>query len=91
MFVQRVKAFRLRVRMEKESLGLTESAAISPQSTLITVHRSRVVEVSLNHLINLSYPGTLPLFNQIMEGKNFWKIVSAYSLYCSYMYMYMFL
>nr|XP_022345739.1 ubiquitin-protein ligase E3B-like [Crassostrea virginica] len=52
-FSERVKAFRLRVRMEKESLGLTESAAISPQSTLITVHRSRVVEDGYRQLAQI--------------------------------------
>jgi len=43
--LQRVKIFRRSVTKEKEVLGLTESACVSPQSTLITVHRGRVVEV----------------------------------------------
>ena len=48
MFVvvfQRVVLFRKNVMKEKEALGLTESVCASPQSTLITVHRSRIVEV----------------------------------------------
>ena len=36
---------------EKEVLGLLESVSTSPQSTLITVHRSRIVEVSWFHVI----------------------------------------
>ena len=32
---------------EKDVLGLTESLAATPQSTLITVHRSRIVEVTI--------------------------------------------
>ena len=43
---QRVKIFRKNVMKEKEVLGLLESVSTSPQSTLITVHRSRIVEVS---------------------------------------------
>ena len=42
---QRVVLFRKNVMKEKEVLGLTESMCASPQSTLITVHRSRIVEV----------------------------------------------
>ena len=48
MFVvvfQRVVLVRKNVMKEKEALGLTESVCASPQSTLITVHRSRIVEV----------------------------------------------
>ncbi|XP_042898295.1 ubiquitin-protein ligase E3B [Parasteatoda tepidariorum] len=41
---ERVVLFRKYVNNEKEVLGLTESACASPQSTLITVHRSRIVE-----------------------------------------------
>ena len=41
---ERVVLFRKYVNNEKTVLGLTESACASPQSTLITVHRSRVVE-----------------------------------------------
>ncbi|GFT97388.1 ubiquitin-protein ligase E3B [Nephila pilipes] len=41
---ERVVLFRKYVNNEKEILGLTESACASPQSTLITVHRSRIVE-----------------------------------------------
>ncbi|XP_055995388.1 ubiquitin-protein ligase E3B-like isoform X2 [Ostrea edulis] len=52
-FAERVKAFRHRVRIEKESLGLTESAAITPQSTLITVHRSRTVEDGYRQLAQI--------------------------------------
>ena len=48
---QRVKIFRKNVMKEKEVLGLLESVSTSPQSTLITVHRSRIVEVSWVHVI----------------------------------------
>ncbi|XP_067010981.1 ubiquitin-protein ligase E3B isoform X2 [Anabrus simplex] len=41
---ERVQLFRKYVANEKVVLGLTESACASPQSTLITVHRSRIVE-----------------------------------------------
>lgn len=41
---ERVVLFRKYVNNEKAALGLTESACSSPQSTLITVHRSRIVE-----------------------------------------------
>lgn len=40
----RVRLFRKYITNEKTVLGLTESACASPQSTLITVHRSRIVE-----------------------------------------------
>jgi len=43
---QRVILFRSYVMKEKVALGLTESMSVTPQSTLITVHRSRIVEVS---------------------------------------------
>ncbi|GLH04043.1 E3 ubiquitin-protein ligase Nedd-4 [Gryllus bimaculatus] len=41
---ERVQLFRKYVANERMVLGLTESACASPQSTLITVHRSRIVE-----------------------------------------------
>lgn len=41
---ERVQLFRRYVANEKTVLGLTESACVSPQSTLITVHRCRIVE-----------------------------------------------
>nr|CAD7410085.1 unnamed protein product [Timema poppensis] len=41
---ERVQLFRRNVGNEKMVLGLTESACISLQSTLITVHRNRIVE-----------------------------------------------
>ncbi|XP_034250724.1 ubiquitin-protein ligase E3B [Thrips palmi] len=44
---ERVNLFRKHVANEKAVFGLTESAcaiSVSPQSTLITVHRSRIVE-----------------------------------------------
>ncbi|XP_060527674.1 ubiquitin-protein ligase E3B [Cylas formicarius] len=40
----RVRLFRKYITNEKTVLGLTESACASPQSTLITVHRNRIVE-----------------------------------------------
>lgn len=44
LFLQRVILFRKTIAREKDVLGLTESACASPQSTLITVHRSRIIE-----------------------------------------------
>lgn len=41
---ERVELFRRYVANEKTVLGLTESVCVSPQSTLITVHRCRIVE-----------------------------------------------
>lgn len=41
---ERIVLFRRNVNNEKTILGLTESACASPQSTSITVHRSRIVE-----------------------------------------------
>ncbi|XP_075221172.1 ubiquitin-protein ligase E3B isoform X2 [Lycorma delicatula] len=41
---ERVQLFRKYVANEKTVLGLTESACASPQSTVITVHRSCIVE-----------------------------------------------
>lgn len=41
---ERVLLFRKYISNEKAVLGLTESACASPQSTLVTVHRSRIVE-----------------------------------------------
>ena len=40
----RVLLFRKKVQTEKISLGILESDSASPQSTLITVHRNRLVE-----------------------------------------------
>ncbi|XP_076453206.1 ubiquitin-protein ligase E3B-like [Babylonia areolata] len=52
-FSERVMLFRKNVMKEKEALGLTESACASPQSTLITVHRSRIVEDGYRQLAQL--------------------------------------
>uniref|UniRef100_A0A1B6LAX7 Ubiquitin-protein ligase E3B n=1 Tax=Graphocephala atropunctata TaxID=36148 RepID=A0A1B6LAX7_9HEMI len=41
---ERVQLFRKYVANEKSVLGLTESACVTQSSTLITVHRSRIVE-----------------------------------------------
>ncbi|XP_023230770.1 ubiquitin-protein ligase E3B-like [Centruroides sculpturatus] len=50
---ERVVLFRKYVNNEKAVLGLTESACASPQSTLITVHRSRIVEDGYQQLAML--------------------------------------
>ncbi|KAK7087302.1 ubiquitin-protein ligase E3B-like isoform X2 [Littorina saxatilis] len=52
-FGERVMLFRKNVMKEKEALGLTESVCVSPQSTLITVHRSRIVEDGYRQLATL--------------------------------------
>ena len=44
--VQRVIVFRKIVMKDKETLGILESSRTSPQSTLISVHRSRIIEVN---------------------------------------------
>ncbi|CAH1803144.1 unnamed protein product, partial [Owenia fusiformis] len=41
---ERVMLFRRNVAQEKDALGLNPSACASPQSTLITVHRARIIE-----------------------------------------------
>ncbi|CAG2202036.1 UBE3B [Mytilus edulis] len=52
-FSERVKLFRRHVNKEKEAMGFTESACTSPQSTLISVHRSRIVEDGYRQLAQL--------------------------------------
>ncbi|XP_069135904.1 ubiquitin-protein ligase E3B-like [Argopecten irradians] len=52
-FSERVKIFRRNVTKEKEVMGLTESACASPQSTLITINRGRVVEDGYRQLAQL--------------------------------------
>lgn len=50
----RVKLFRKYVQNEKSILGLTDSVCISNSSTLITVHRDRIVEDGYRQLTMLS-------------------------------------
>ena len=50
---ERVLLFRKKVHAEKVSLGIVESDSASPQSTLITVHRNRIVEDGYRQLGNL--------------------------------------
>lgn len=52
-FSERVILFRKYVMKEKDLLGLTESACASPQSTLVTIHRSRIVEDGYRQLAQL--------------------------------------
>ncbi|XP_014785402.1 ubiquitin-protein ligase E3B isoform X2 [Octopus bimaculoides] len=52
-FSERVVLFRKYVMKEKDFLGLTESVCTSPQSTLITIHRSRIVEDGYRQLAQL--------------------------------------
>ncbi|GLV32551.1 uncharacterized protein CBL_00739 [Carabus blaptoides fortunei] len=54
---ERVQLFRKYVVNEKTVLGLTESACASPQSTLITVHRNRIVEDGYRQLALLPPQG----------------------------------
>ena len=42
--------FRKIVLKDKETLGILESTRTSPQSTLISVHRSRIIEVRSLHV-----------------------------------------
>ncbi|UYV76096.1 UBE3B [Cordylochernes scorpioides] len=53
---ERVVLFRKYVSNEKAVLGLTESACASPQSTLVTIHRSRLVEDGYQQLALLPAP-----------------------------------
>ncbi|XP_033627556.1 ubiquitin-protein ligase E3B-like [Asterias rubens] len=55
---ERVMLFRKRVAEEKKALGFTETASYSPHSTLITVHRTRLVEDGYQQLAGLQ-PQTL--------------------------------
>jgi len=57
---ERVLLFRKKVHSEKTSLGILESDSASPQSTLISVHRNRIVEDGYRQL------GTLA--NQAIKG-----------------------
>ena len=43
---QRISLFRKYVARDKESLGISSSVHSSSRSTIITVHRSRLIEVS---------------------------------------------
>ncbi|XP_064648502.1 ubiquitin-protein ligase E3B-like isoform X2 [Lineus longissimus] len=50
---ERVILFRKNVTKEKDVLGLTESACSSPQSTLIMIHRARIIEDGYRQLAQL--------------------------------------
>ena len=52
--------FRKNIAKEKEVLGVTESVCASPHSTLITVHRPRLIEVSMTQFAPLVYYIILP-------------------------------
>jgi len=51
---ERVLLFRKKVHAEKTSLGILESDSASPQSTLISVHRNRIVEDGYRQLGTLA-------------------------------------
>jgi len=51
---ERVLLFRTEVNQEKHSLGILDNDSVSPQSTLITVHRNRLVEDGYRQLSSLS-------------------------------------
>jgi len=51
---ERVLLFRKKVNSEKAALGILESDSASPQSTLISVHRNRIVEDGYRQLGSLS-------------------------------------
>lgn len=51
---ERVLLFRKKVHSEKTSLGILESDSASPQSTLISVHRNRIVEDGYRQLGTLA-------------------------------------
>ncbi|XP_074641839.1 ubiquitin-protein ligase E3B-like [Tubulanus polymorphus] len=50
---ERVILFRKYVAKEKEVMGITESACASPQSTLIMIHRNRLIEDGYRQLAQL--------------------------------------
>ncbi len=55
---ERVVLFRKKVQKEKSQLGILENdSSSSPASTLITVHRSRIVEDGYRQLANISGNG----------------------------------
>jgi len=51
---ERVVLFRKKVHAEKAALGILESDSASPQSTLISVHRNRIVEDGYRQLGTLA-------------------------------------
>jgi len=51
---ERVLLFRKKVHTEKTALGILESDSASPQSTLISVHRNRIVEDGYRQLGSLA-------------------------------------
>lgn len=51
---ERVLLFRKKVQQEKTNLGIVESDSVSPQSTLISVHRNRIVEDGYRQLGSLA-------------------------------------
>jgi len=50
----RVVLFRKKVQSEKSSLGLLDNDSGSPQSTLVTIHRNRIVEDGYRQLSSIS-------------------------------------
>ncbi|XP_066246822.1 ubiquitin-protein ligase E3B [Euwallacea similis] len=68
----RVRLFRKYIGNEKTVLGLTESACASPQSTLITVHRNRIVEDGYRQLSTLS--------SQALKGVIRVRFINEYGL-----------
>ena len=63
---ERVILFRKRVQREKMSLGILESETASPQSTLITVHRNRIVEDGYRQLGSLGMTGEQCYFFRLL-------------------------
>eukprot|EP00092_Neocalanus_flemingeri_P034441 GFUD01037450.1.p1 GENE.GFUD01037450.1~~GFUD01037450.1.p1 ORF type:complete len:1075 (-),score=271.40 GFUD01037450.1:205-3429(-) len=68
---ERVLLFRKKVHTEKTSLGILESDSVSPQSTLISVHRNRIVEDGYRQLGSLaaqSFKGVIRVRFVNMQG-----------------------
>jgi len=66
--------FRKIVMKDKETLGILESSRTSPQSMLISVHRSRIIEVICTALYTLHLV-TCPLIISLGSVAHFCQIV----------------
>lgn len=51
---ERVVLFRRKITAEKTSLGLNDADAASAHSTLVTIHRARIVEDGYRQLSNIT-------------------------------------
>ncbi|KAI5719377.1 hypothetical protein M8J76_009392 [Diaphorina citri] len=81
---ERVRLFRKYVANEKSVLGLTESACAASNSTLIVIHRKRLLEDGYRQLAKIpphSLKGIVRYF--FISGLNLFKVTSEERLYPS--------